>query len=220
MRLSIINITIIGLLLITGCSTKDKNSSKEVKVLSVKETKLNAGIYNVLESSSQVLWECEWLGGARHDGSVQLVSGSIDISSSSDVNGKFIVDLNSMKCFDLKNEGTNKKLIGHLKSDDFFDVTNYPNAVLELVSGKNISGNEFKFNGNLTIKGRTHPITFKGTVTENPLYYDADLKLIFDRSKYDVRYRSASLFSDLGDRIIADDVKLNVKAKFKRDSKI
>ena len=220
MRLSIINITIIGLLLITGCSTKDKNSSKEVKVLSVKETKLNEGIYNVLEDSSQVLWECEWLGGARHDGSVQLVSGSIDISSSSDVNGKFIVDLNSMKCFDLKNEGTNKKLIGHLKSDDFFDVTNYPNAVLELVSGKNISGNEFKFNGNLTIKGRTHPITFKGIVTEDNSSYDADLKLIFDRSKYDVRYRSASLFSDLGDRIIADDVKLTVKAKFKRDSKI
>ena len=220
MRSSIINTTIIGLLLITGCSTKDKNSSKEVKVLSVIETKLNTGLYNVLEDSSQVLWECEWLGGAKHDGSVQLVSGSIDISETSDVNGKFIVDLNSMKCFDLKNEFTNKKLIGHLKSDDFFDVANYPNAVLELVSGKNISGNEFKFNGNLTIKGRTHPVTFKGTVVENNSSYDADLKLIFDRSKYDVRYRSASLFSDLGDRIIADDVKLTVKAKFKRDSKI
>jgi len=219
MRSSIINTTIIGLLLITGCSTKDKNSSKEVKVLSVIETKLNTGLYNVLEDSSQVLWECEWLGGAKHDGSVQLVSGSIDISETSDVNGKFIVDLNSMKCFDLKNEFTNKKLIGHLKSDDFFDVANYPNAVLELVSGKNISGNEFKFNGNLTIKGRTHLVTFKGTVVENNSSYDADLKLIFDRSKYDVRYRSASLFSDLGDRIIADDVKLTVKAKFKRDSK-
>tara|TARA_B100001564_G_scaffold281134_1_gene243494 strand:- start:978 stop:1640 length:663 start_codon:yes stop_codon:yes gene_type:complete len=220
MRSSIINYFIIGSLLIIGCSTKDKNSSKEVKALSVKETKLNAGTYNALEGSSQILWECEWLGGARHDGSVQLVSGSIDISSASDVNGKFIVDLNSMKCFDLKNEGTNKKLIGHLKSDDFFDVANYPNAVLELVSGENISGNEFKFNGKLTIKGRTHPITFNGTVIENNSSYDADLKLIFDRSKYDVRYRSASLFSDLGDRIIADDVKLTVKAKFKRDSKI
>ena len=220
MRSSIINTTIIGLLLITGCSTKDKNSSKEVKVLSVIETKLNTGLYNVLEDSSQVLWECEWLGGAKHDGSVQLISGSIDISETSDVNGKFIVDLNSMKCFDLKNEFTNKKLIGHLKSDDFFDVANYPNAVLELVSGKNISGNEFKFNGNLTIKGRTHPVTFKGTVVENNSSYDADLKLIFDRSKYDVRYRSASLFSDLGDRIIADDVKLTVKAKFKKVSKI
>ena len=48
MRSSIINITISGLLIITGCSTKEKNSSKEVKVLSVIETKLDAGIYNVL----------------------------------------------------------------------------------------------------------------------------------------------------------------------------
>ena len=44
MRLSIINITIIGLLLITGCSTKDKNSSKEVKLLSVNKTKLQPAI--------------------------------------------------------------------------------------------------------------------------------------------------------------------------------
>ena len=64
------------------------------------------------------------------------------------------------------------------------------------------------------------PFTFKGTGTENNLSYDADLRLVFDRSKYDVRYRSASLFSDLGDRIIADDVKLTVKAKFKWDSNI
>ena len=57
-------------------------------------------------------------------------------------------------------------------------------------------------------------------VIENKLSYDTNLRLIFDRSKYDVRYRSASLFSDLGDRIIADDVKLTVKAKFKKVSKI
>ena len=125
-----------------------------------------------------------------------------------------------MKCFDLTNEGTNKKLIGHLKSDDFFDVANYPEAVLDLISGKNISGNNFEFSGNLTIKGRTHPILFTGTVIENNLSYDTNQNLIFDRSKYDVRYRSASLFSDLGDRIIADDVKLTVKAKFKKVSKI
>jgi len=183
------------------------------------KSKLRPGKFTTTKESSEIFWECEWLGGSSHDGSVQLVSGSIDISETLGVNGKFIVDLNSMKCFDLKNEGVNKKLIGHLKSDDFFDVVNYPNAVLELLSGKSIRGNNFIFNGNLTIKGRTHPIIFTGIVIENNSLYEADLDLIFDRSKYDVRYRSASLFSDLGDRIIADDVKLNVKAKFKRDSK-
>ena len=220
MRSIVINYLIIGLLLIAGCSTKDKSRSEESKALNLKKIKLNAGDYNAIEGSSEVLWECEWLGGTRHDGSVQLVSGSIDISETSNVNGRFIVDLNSMKCFDLTNEGTNKKLIGHLKSDDFFDVANYPEAVLDLISGENISGNEFEFSGNLTIKGRSHPITFTGTVIENNLSYDTNLRLIFDRSKYDVRYRSASLFSDLGDRIIADDVKLTVKAKFKKVSKI
>ena len=219
MRSIIINYLIIGFLLLAGCSTKEKSRSTESKALNVKEIKLNAGDYNAIEGSSEVLWECEWLGGTRHDGSVQLVSGSIDISETSDVNGRFIVDLNSMKCFDLTNEGTNKKLIGHLKSDDFFDVANYPEAVLDIISGQNIRGNEFEFKGDLTIKGRTHPIMFRGTISEDNLSYNANLKLIFDRSKYDVRYRSASLFSDLGDRIIADDVKLNVKANFKKVSK-
>ena len=220
MRSIVINYLIMGLLLIPGCSTKDKSSSKKSKALNVNEIKLNAGDYDAIEDSSEVLWECKWLGGASHDGSVQLVSGSINISETSEVNGRFVVDLNLMKCFDLKNEGANRTLIRHLKSDDFFDVANYPEAMLDLNSGKNISGNQFEFSGNLTIKGRSHPITFTGTVIENNLSYETNLKLIFDRSKYDVRYRSASLFSDLGDRIIADDVKLTVKAKFKKVSKI
>ena len=105
MKSIVINYLIIGFFFVAGCSSKDKSSSEEVKTLNVKEIKLNSGNYNAIEDSSEVLWECEWLGGARHDGSVQLVSGSIDISETSDLNGRFIVDLNSMRCFDLKNEG-------------------------------------------------------------------------------------------------------------------
>ena len=44
----------------------------------------------------------------------------------------------------------------------------------------------------------------------------ADINLVFDRSEYDVRYRSAAFFSDLGDRIISDDVFLNVKIKLNK----
>ena len=56
MRSIIINYLIIGLLLFTGCSTKNKSSSKESKALNVKEIKLNAGDYNAIEGSSKVLW--------------------------------------------------------------------------------------------------------------------------------------------------------------------
>ena len=34
--------------------------------------------------------------------------------------------------------------------------------------------------------------------------------LVFDRSKYDVQYRSGSFFENLGDRLILDDVELEV----------
>ena len=33
-------------------------------------------------------------------------------------------------------------------------------------------------------------------------------KLVFDRSKYDVRYGSGSFFENLGDKLILDDIEL------------
>ena len=56
----------------------------------------------------------------------------------------------------------------------------------------------------------------KGNVQKSNRGYSADINLVFDRSKYDVRYRSAAFFSDLGDRIISDDVFLNVKIKLNK----
>ena len=48
--------------------------------------------------------------------------------------------------------------------------------------------------------------------------YKIDIKFDFDRSKYDVRYKSASFFSNLGDRIISDNVSLNVKLKIRKNT--
>jgi|TARA_B100001250_G_scaffold412297_1_gene443135 polyisoprenoid-binding protein YceI len=212
---------ILSAFLILGCSGKKKIDSSSVKKEKqskvVNSIQLKKGKYNTIENSSEVLWECMWLGGAKHNGSVNLISGKLDVRENAEIEGTFIVDLASMNCFDLKNEGANKKLISHLKSDDFFDVKNHPKAFLKLLSAENIGGNDFRFNGELTIKGKTNPIVFQGKVTEHSPQYEADLYLVFDRSKYDVRYRSASLFSDLGDRIIADDVKLNVKVKLQKN---
>ena len=74
----------------------------------------------------------------------------------------------------------------------------------------------FSFEGNLTIKNITNSVQMKGEVQKTDLGYSAVIDLIFDRSKYDVKYRSASFFSDLGDRTISDDVSLNVKVKMNK----
>jgi polyisoprenoid-binding protein YceI len=126
--------------------------------------------------------------------------------------------MNTIQCFDLKNDGARNKLIRHLKSDDFFDVENYQETRLTITSSENIGGNNFLFIGNLTIKGITNPIQMSGEVHRTNSGYGADIKLVFDRSKYNVRYKSASFFSDLGDNIILDDVSLKAKIRLRKIS--
>ena len=218
-RYSFLSMVATSLFLLVHCSGKKKidvSLKEPINNLSEKSINLASGGYEFVKNSSEVLWECKWLGGAKHNGSVQLIEGSLDISNNSKISGSFVVSLESLKCFDLKNEGTNRKLVNHLKSDDFFDVENYPKASLRLLSADHTGGNSFRFKGDLTIKGETHPIVFKGEVVDHQSYYEASLDLVFDRSKYDVRYRSASLFSDLGDRIIADEVKLSINVNLNR----
>ena len=92
-------------------------------------------------------------------------------------------------------------------------VENQPKASLEIHSSENIGDNNFLFNGDFTIKGITNPIQMKGLVQDIDSGYNADIKLVFDRSKYNIRHRSASFFNDLGDRIISDDVFLKIKLR-------
>jgi polyisoprenoid-binding protein YceI len=52
---------------------------------------------------------------------------------------------------------------GHLKSADFFDVAKYPTMNFKSTSFKKTSGNNYKLEGNLTIKGVTKKVTFDVT---------------------------------------------------------
>ena len=203
-----------------SCGVKEKSTNKPEKFKLDNNVALlvfDAGNYIAESDSSSVFWECRWLGGKKHDGDVYLEQGSVNIKDDGNISGNFVVDMNTIDCFDIENVGTKNKLIGHLKSDDFFDVENHPKARLEIHSSENIGGNNFLFKGSLTIKSITNPIEMKGEVQKFDSGYSADIKLVFDRSKYDVRHRSASFFNDLGDRIISDEVFLNVKIKLNKN---
>ena len=211
-KISLINFVILCLISCGGKqnTTGQNQTKKEISQNSSSSLALISGTYIIESDSSSVLWECRWLGGSKHDGDLKLEKGSVTIKDGNDINGQFVVDMNTIDCFDIKNIGTKNKLIGHLKSDAFFDVENQPKASLEIHSSENIGDNNFLFNGDFTIKGITNPIQMKGLVQDIDSGYNADIKLVFDRSKYNIRHRSASFFNDLGDRIISDEVFLKV----------
>ena len=50
----------------------------------------------------------------------------------------------------------------HLKAADFFDVAKHANIIFKSSSFKNLEGKEFETIGNITIKGITKEVVFKG----------------------------------------------------------
>ena len=103
------------------------------------------------------------------------------------------------------------KLEGHLKSPDFFDVEEYSSAFITFQSDENpIKNNQLNLTGELTIKDITHPLSFTTELLQTKPSLQAKASLSFDRSKYDVRFRSGKFFENLGDKLILDDIEVDV----------
>ncbi|MBL7970459.1 MAG: YceI family protein, partial [Prolixibacteraceae bacterium] len=122
--------------------------------------------------------------------------------------GKVVIDMQSIVVEDIKDAGTNAKLVGHLKSDDFFSVATHPTAELNVTKVVS-NGDSHTFTGNLTIKGITNPATFTATSSKEGKATVYKGTLTIDRSKYNVRYGSNSFFDNLGDKAIYDEFTLD-----------
>lgn len=153
-----------------------------------------------------------WIGKkvtGQHDGTVNLKGGILMFKGDKLAGGKFTVDMTTISTKDLEGNWA-AKLDGHLKSDDFFSTEKFPTATLEFKTIKTKSDNVTTVTADLTIKGITNPITFDMTVNGNT----ATTKLVIDRTKYDIKYKSGSFFENLGDKTIYDDFELDVNLAF------
>ena len=152
----------------------------------------------------------EWLGkkiGGQHDGFIQFKSGSLELDGEQITAGDFVVDMNSITNTDIKDEGRNQRLVGHLKSDDFFGVDSYPTASFNVVKASQFENGKATLTGDITIKGKTERISFDVSRTGETF----TAVVVIDRSKFDVRYGSKSFFNDLGDNAIDDNFTLRIK---------
>ncbi len=166
----------------------------------------------VADASATVIdWKGDKIVGSEHVGTIDLKSGWLSVDGNVITGGEFIVDMSSIKNSDVKDEKMRERLVGHLKSDDFFGVETYPHSKLVITGSTRTSDGKLLVKGSLTIKEATHPVEF--TVTESKsgdaLTYTAPLT--FDRSLYNVRFGSGKFFANLGDNTINDDIKLTVK---------
>ncbi|MEK7718245.1 MAG: YceI family protein [Bacteroidota bacterium] len=163
--------------------------------------------YKINSASSTLEWEAKKVTG-QHHGTIAFAGGALSVEHKKITGGKVTVDMNTIVDTDLTDAGYNQKLIGHLKSDDFFGVAKFPQASLEVKNVAPKSENLYHFTADLTIKGITSPVEFDAEVKDDSGQISATGTLVVNRTKYGIKYGSGSFFQGLGDKVIYDDFTL------------
>jgi len=161
----------------------------------------------IKSSESSINWVGKKVTGA-HSGTLALSSGHLVFNGEKITGGEFVVDMTSLTVTDLEAGKGKEKLEGHLKADDFFGVENHKTAKLVVTKAKKTSDG-YKIAGDLTIKGKSNPVSFVLAVNGDT----ASTKLAVDRTKYGIKYGSGSFFENLGDKAINDKFELAIELK-------
>ncbi|MFT6844966.1 MAG: polyisoprenoid-binding protein YceI [Flavobacteriales bacterium] len=162
-----------------------------------------------------------WVGKkvtGQHSGFLNVASGYIVVENDEFTGGSFKLDMSSLTVTDLKDAKMNGSLTGHLKSADFFSVEENPYADFIITSVSKLeklgeNGENYSIKGDLTIKGIKNEISFTSKVTVKGHDVTAQANFSIDRTKWNVKYGSGSFFDDLGDKMIYDDIDLNIVLK-------
>ncbi len=182
-----------------------------LSVLALTAFTTNAPVkYSVDTTSSTLVWTASKVTGT-HTGNITVSEGKLDYADGELKGGEFTIDMTSITCTDIEDAETNGKLIGHLKSADFFSVADNATSSFKITKVEKVKKNEFKVTGDLTIKGITNSLSFPATVKEKGGNVEATAKIKVDRTKYDIKYGSGSFFDGLGDKVIYDEFELDLK---------
>jgi polyisoprenoid-binding protein YceI len=190
-------VAVIALLAIANVAVADNGKGKA--------TTLKADV-----SKSTLNWNGKKVTG-EHMGTIKLADGSLVVNGTKVTGGQFSIDMNSIVCTDLTDAEYNGKLIGHLKSEDFFNTAKFPTSTFKITKIAPKGGENYEITGDLTVKGITKPLTFPAVVKVTPAGAEASGKITIDRTKYDIKYGSKSFFASIGDKAINDDFTIDFK---------
>jgi polyisoprenoid-binding protein YceI len=197
-KISFLGLALTAALGFQSCSNKTETETTTDEVASVQNGTFGADL-----TASSVEWKGVMLGIKEHTGNVSLSNAEVTITNGAVTGGTFTVDLSTINTTDsaYDAESTPEKLVGHLSSPDFFNVSEFPTATFEITGM-----NGLDVTGNLTVRGITHEETVKN-VEINTVGDVFNIKgiLTFDRKKYDVAFDLP-----MKDMVISNDIELTI----------
>jgi hypothetical protein len=200
---------------VASCAPRTDRKAEILEKLEMGEIPEDVDVMALNPALSEVAWEGKRITGRGHDGTIDIKEGKIYAYDGALLGGEVYIDMTKIVVLDIEDPENNARLKGHLESDDFFSVADYPVAKLEIVRFDPIEEAaygepNYRVFGNLTIKGITHGIAFDAVVDLAEEWMEATAGFSFDRSLYEVRFGSGSFFEDLGDNLILDEIFLEV----------
>lgn len=165
--------------------------------------------FKVDTQKSIILWNAKKVTG-EHSGTIKLSGGELSLNGANLAKGSFTINMTTIATTDLQGEWADK-LIGHLRSDDFFSVEKNPTSTFVITKVTPAAAGTITVAGNLTIKGITKALSFPATLAVKGTSLTAIAKGVkVDRTKYDIRYGSKSFFDSIGDKAIDDEFTLDI----------
>ena len=213
----------LALMAVLGLFVASCNSDKAAEATTGEAQEVTAngsGETVALDSGSTVAWRgFKTYVQSEHLGTVNLQEGTFEVADGKLVGGTITIDMNSITCTDLEDEGKRGYLEGHLKSQDFFFVDSFPTAVFEIVEVLDPS-EATKYStvtGNLTLRGTTNSITFPAEISvgESGVKFMAPTFSI-DRTLWGAKFHDredATIAESLKDDLIDHSIELTIKVK-------
>ena len=176
---------------------------------------VDEGVYSVDTEKSVVEWTGRNINN-RHYGRIAISGGEVVLEDGLPVAGRFVLDMKSITNLDLQDEEWRGMLHRHLKSEDFFDVEQFPTATFELSGADEIARAtpgtpNFEISGALTVKDATSPICFPAMIAPQE---DGSLKaqaaIDLDRTIWNVCYGSGRLYERLGMHLVNDLISIEL----------
>jgi len=169
------------------------------------------------------LSKVEWLGTkptGTHYGTLSIKEGSLFVKDGELTGGVFVLDMTSIVVLDIDDPKMNENLVGHLKSADFFLVDSFPTAtfkfstVTPLESSTEVEGKvnpTHRIEGNLTMRGITRRVNFPAKIKIDEQGISAKTpQFVINRTEWNVNYGSKSVFANLKDNFIHDEIGITI----------
>lgn len=214
MKKIILCLVVLTTLSLTSCKNDKAETSEPVEDAAIATE--TATTYKLDTTKSTI----EWVGSkpaGKHNGTIALSNGELSLNNGKVESGKFTIDMNSITVLDLKAGDGKEDLEGHLKglgkeedADHFFNTKKFPEGTFEITSVATVDA-VTTVSGNLTLKGITKPVSFPAMilVDGNTVTLNSETFKI-NRTHWNVNYASKSVFDNLKDKFVEDEIELKV----------